>query len=604
MEDTKALEAALEPEGVIDTDENMQQRCLVLSKLNELVQAWVKKASKEEYNFEEEAANQVDARLFTFGSYRLGVQSRYDMSSIQLFQMQFSRDAGDIDTLLCFPHHIKRESFFGTFYQLLKETPGVTDLHAAEGAFVPVIKLAMDGVELDLLFASLPVDRLEPTLSLQDVDLLKKIHEDEIMRSINGCRVADAVLEVMPSNLQTFRTALRAVKLWAKHNLTRSNQTVRTSGRGVYSNVHGYFGGIHLVILVTRICQLYPNAAASTILCKFFRVYSDWYGSNWIKHAREIWLAHGEWMNSPIKIKDVDDLHLGKRQWDPRSNPRDRYDLMPIITPVYPQQNAAFNVNESTLHRIVTEFSRGHRVCQDIMRASSNVPWSAVWEPIRFFDEYQYFVRVVASAATESDRTEFEGLVESTVRHLVLNLQYTDNVAYAMAYPKAYHEDPVADKDGTEATTGPWRTAWYLALEFGIKQEGRIEPAPSKLDLQGPLVAFYGRLRDRTVTMSRYDETTMNVDVQAMKQSKLPGYLYPGGVNPHRKVRLRKRTPFGCPRFLFDSSTHAPPAHRLHFCDRHVYGGVAVWNMQKRSKKNQSGEDDATAAAKRAALAQ
>ena len=52
------------------------------------------------------------------------------------------------------------------------------------------------------------------------------------------------------------------------------------TGRGVYSNALGYLGGVSWAMLVARTCQLYPNAAASTIVLKFFFVFKRWYVNN------------------------------------------------------------------------------------------------------------------------------------------------------------------------------------------------------------------------------------------------------------------------------------------------------------------------------------
>jgi len=48
------------------------------------------------------------------------------------------------------------------------------------------------------------------------------------------------------------------------------------SGKGIYSNALGFLGGVSWAMLVARVCQLYPNAAPSTLVFKFFLVFSKW----------------------------------------------------------------------------------------------------------------------------------------------------------------------------------------------------------------------------------------------------------------------------------------------------------------------------------------
>jgi len=62
--------------------------------------------------------------------------------------------------------------------------------------------------------------------------------------------------------------------------LTNSTMTVRfacSAGKNIYSNVLGFLGGISWALLVAHVCQLYPNAAASTLVHRFFFVFSQWY---------------------------------------------------------------------------------------------------------------------------------------------------------------------------------------------------------------------------------------------------------------------------------------------------------------------------------------
>lgn len=107
------------------------------------------------------------------------------------------------------------------------------------------------GVDVDLLFARLAMNRVPLELtSLRDDNLLKNVDEKTV-RSLNGCRVAEDLLTLVP-NVDSFIATLRFVKYWAKQ-------------RGVYSNVVGFLGGVSWALLVARICQLYPYASPSLV---------------------------------------------------------------------------------------------------------------------------------------------------------------------------------------------------------------------------------------------------------------------------------------------------------------------------------------------------
>jgi poly(A) polymerase len=160
------------------------------------------------------------------------------------------------------PRHIDRKDFFTLFAELLKEMESVEYVRAVEEAFVPVVKTKIEGIELDILFARLALKNVPDSQELRSVELLRNL-DGKCVRSLNGCRVTDDILSLVP-NHESFRLALRAVKLWAKR-------------RCIYSNAMGYLGGVSWAMLVARTCQLYPNAAASVILCKFFLVFSQWY---------------------------------------------------------------------------------------------------------------------------------------------------------------------------------------------------------------------------------------------------------------------------------------------------------------------------------------
>lgn len=71
-----------------------------------------------------------------------------------------------------------------------------------------------------------------------------------------------------------------------------------------------------------------------------------------------------EWPH-PVFLKDTDSSQrvdsplIQEMIWDPRIRTTDRYHLMPIITPAFPEQNSTFNVTKSTRQVIANEFKEG-----------------------------------------------------------------------------------------------------------------------------------------------------------------------------------------------------------------------------------------------------
>lgn len=83
----------------------------MLGRLAAIVKKFVRKVSLA-HGLSEAAADAAGGKIFTFGSYRLGVHG----------------PGSDIDTLCVVPKHVSREDFFDVFEQILKETDGVTEV--------------------------------------------------------------------------------------------------------------------------------------------------------------------------------------------------------------------------------------------------------------------------------------------------------------------------------------------------------------------------------------------------------------------------------------------------------------------------------------------
>lgn len=201
IEATTCLKKALERFNVFESEPALNHRMSILAKLNAMVNAFIKDLSISQ-NVPVDTAHRLGGRVHTFGSYRLGVHS----------------PGADIDALCIAPRNVTREEFFTMFTELLKKQPEVTECRSIEEAFVPVVKMNFDGIEIDLLFARLALKEIPEDFDLGDDMLLKNL-DQKCVRSLNGCRVTDEILRLVP-NIESYRLALRAIKLWAKRKYT------------------------------------------------------------------------------------------------------------------------------------------------------------------------------------------------------------------------------------------------------------------------------------------------------------------------------------------------------------------------------------------------
>lgn len=80
---------------------------------------------------------------------------------------------------------------------ILEATPGVINLTAVREAFVPLVKMTFDNVEIDLLFAQVQHKRVSEHLDLLDNNILRGCEAEDI-KSLNGCRVTNKIHALVP----------------------------------------------------------------------------------------------------------------------------------------------------------------------------------------------------------------------------------------------------------------------------------------------------------------------------------------------------------------------------------------------------------------------
>lgn len=224
-------------------------------------------------NKPESIVNSAGGKIETFGSFKLGVIG----------------PGSDIDTLVVVPENVTKDEFFQKFPEVLEKMApagAITELMAKPDAYVPILTFKFSGVDIDLLFGRIASrSQIPKDLKMTDQSMLRGLEEPEA-RSLNGVRVADEMLTLVPQT-KVFRTALRTIKLWSAR-------------RAIVGNIYGFPGGVAWAILVARVCQLYPKATGSTIVLKFFKIIDKW-----------------QWPQ-PVLLKPIETGSFNLQVWNPK----------------------------------------------------------------------------------------------------------------------------------------------------------------------------------------------------------------------------------------------------------------------------------------------
>ncbi|KAM9938753.1 hypothetical protein OXX80_001753 [Metschnikowia pulcherrima] len=503
----------LKVRGSFETEQATKKRVEVLNTFQRLTEEFVYIVSKRK-NMSDGMAKDAGGKVFTYGSYRLGVYG----------------PGSDIDTLVVVPKHVTRQDFFEVFADLLKGRSELEELTSVPDAFVPIIKIEFAGISIDLICAKLDISRVPKDMTLDNKNLLKNLDEKDL-RCLNGTRVTDEILQLVPKPT-VFKHALRCIKMWAQQ-------------RAVYANVFGFPGGVAWAMLVARICQLYPNTVSAVIIEKFFQIYSQW---NWPQ---------------PVLLKQIEDGPLQVRVWNPRLYPHDRQHRMPVITPAYPSMCATHNITKSTKEIVMKELSRGAEITHRISQGSSS--WSSLFERHRFFHDYKFYLCVVAATKSSSaEHLKWSGMIESKLRLLVQKLEVTEGISLAHPYFKTSENSFVCTtdeevtqvvnmygtlsgedytktlsvpkhslQDGEGSDNEVHLTKLYIGLEIAEGQK--------KLDIQYPCAEFFGLCKG----WATYDERLHFVQIKNVKVYDLPNDVYVEGEKRPTRPSKRKKPSLG-----------------------------------------------------------
>ena len=423
---TQQMLAFLDEVAPAESEEGWLHRWEVLIDLEEKVRDWL----IDDCGLEP-IPNQGICKVLTFGSFRLGI----------------IRPTSDIDTLVLIPSSVSRDRFFTEFITtILPLDPDVTECLPVTDARVPIAKVKFRGVYLDILVASVPAETIHSDMESVDESLI--FHVDEkCMKSMNGIRVADKILKLVP-NPRTFREAARMIKYWAQV-------------RCIYSNSVGYFGGVSWSMAVARVCQLYPHFSAKQIVERFFYTYSGW---PWDEHKPIVLCQPADVKIPPALIRQQGPSVFSQfKDWNPQKYPSDRFQVMPVITPIFPSHNTTYNVTDSQKKVIVDELKRGKEIIQLMQLSNNEIGWDVLCLPCSFFELSRAFLELSVSASDETVLTKFKGLVESRIRSLIKSIEQQNPQVLTRPHPDFFfHPDKI--------NTG----SFFIGLSVAESKEGTI----------------------------------------------------------------------------------------------------------------------------------
>jgi poly(A) polymerase len=301
-----------------------------------------------------------EAGVHAVGSWRLGVAG----------------PGSDLDVVCLAPTGVARGAFFRALAERLAGRAAWW--RAIEDARVPVLKLRVDGVAVDVLTCHVR-GREMPAAGQR-----RQVADDESWQAVLACREADLLRDLVARRVpqESYRTLLRAVRAWAR-------------AREVHGGAWGYLGGFSWALLAAWAC-LHGDAPASAdpvvLLARFFPTL-----------ARHAW-------GRPVALTPA------ARRYRPQ-RPRDR---LPVVTLIEPVFNSARNTTRSTARLLRNEWRRAARVCERVLRGDA--AWDELFAPVDLAEQSERFL-VLTATGPPRDREHAAGQMEGRMVGLVLDLE-------------------------------------------------------------------------------------------------------------------------------------------------------------------------------------
>lgn len=332
-----------------------------------------------------------DIEIVPVGSSMLGVASK----------------DSDLDLLVLIPTKISQIEFFTVLKDLL--APHCAQIRIVQDAQVPILRLKLNGVDIDLIYANLfykpasdnandlnqvnQLNRVDETNKSHQLDQVVKLDrsilinlDDISRRNISSYLESTEILKVATFyiSLEKFIELTRAVRAWV---LVR-----RLSGKGF-----GFPGSFSWTLLITwsliDLDESVDKNDLTKLLINFFqRVVTH----NWI---------------------DAIALNNEARNYQPHIPP----DWLPIINSVPPYKNTARNMVNSTFYLIRSEFARAIKIIDQIKAGLDQ--WHALYEPVDLLKIAKLYLVIKISTKHQQDFDQASGWLSGHIIGLILKIE-------------------------------------------------------------------------------------------------------------------------------------------------------------------------------------
>lgn len=300
---------------------------------------------------------------------------------------------------------------------------------------------------------------------------------------LNSIRDSEYLQRTIP-DLGTFRKAYRFIKAWARC-------------RGIYSSKLGYLGGIHITLLLSRVCKLsFREAGASSvsdILSTFFSYYANF-----------------DWKNDMVYDTT---FYTAKPRYH-----RSYREPMVILSIHPPKVNVAHASTVLSLNTLEREFERAAWLISD---ASST--WKDIADPtsiVQFLEGYSSYIKVDIhywAKAAAKGRALFGCLEFRCVSLLVdINREFPD--IHARIWPARFTEMEEEVTEGMEEYQG--------CLLIGLsKSDNPSTKSLNESDRQSAQISLISRLKKFAEQIrageTYFDRSCSWVDVSFAKSNDL-----------------------------------------------------------------------------------